>query len=205
MTGRQRCAVEGDRGTAHQTFNQMHSTCTRSITLMRAYPAAPGGRAAATQPRSQNLVLPASPMGAVALLHWRVTGVALLIHRELGRGRHRHQPGCRHRSCASRKPTRRGPRRWRAERDSRRSPWSGECCIARWWQRARWWASKMGERRQYTGPRRPHLEHQDVRWPSPATARQDRRESVRPHAWSRRCERSRRRRPDRAAVPAGFH
>jgi hypothetical protein len=35
--------------------------------LWRAYPAAPGGRAAATQPRSQNLVLSACPLGAVAL------------------------------------------------------------------------------------------------------------------------------------------
>src|SRR6476660_10572742 len=43
----------------------------------------------------------------------------------------------------------------------------------------------MGERRQYSAPRLPLPEHQDVRWPSPAAARQDRRESVRTRAWSR--------------------
>jgi hypothetical protein len=102
--------------------------------LRRAHPAAPGGRPVATERRSQNLVLPASPMGAVAPLHERVTGVALVTHRELGRGRHRHQPRCRHRSCASHTATRRGPRRRRAEHDSRRSPRPGECCRARWWQ-----------------------------------------------------------------------
>jgi hypothetical protein len=123
--------------------------CVESAAAVRRLP---GGRAAASQPRSPNLVLPASGMGAVALLHWRVTGVALLIHWELGRGRHRHQPRCRHRSCASHKPMHRGPR-WRlAEHDSSRSPRLGECCIARWWQRARWRATTMGKKGQYRAP-----------------------------------------------------
>ena len=65
-------------------------------------------------------------------------------------------------------------------------------------------ATKVEKRRQYTAARLPHPEHQHVRRLSPAAARRDRRESVRIHAWSRQCERSRRRRPDRAAIPGIF-
>ena len=111
-----------------------------------------------------------------------------MTDRELGHGRHRNQPRCRHRSCASHKPTHRGPRRQRAENDSRRSPRSRECCTARWWQTRPLVGDQDGKRRQYNAPRLPNPVHQDVRWPSPAAARQDRRESVRTHAWSGQCE-----------------
>jgi hypothetical protein len=77
--------------------------------------------------------------------------------RELGRGRHRHQPRCRHRSCASHKPTHCGPRQRRAEHDSRRSPRSRECCTDRWWQRARWLATKMRKGDNTTHPGCPIL------------------------------------------------
>ena len=132
------------------------------------------GRRSLPRARRGLLARPATPRFTDRPL---VTGVAVVTDRELGRGRRRHQPQCRHRSRAWHKPTHRGPRRRRAERDSRRSPRSGERCTARWWQRARWRATRVGKRRQYNAPRLPHPEQPDVRWPSPAAARQDRRES----------------------------